>query len=164
MSVTCAAIGIVNDTDADESWAAAAYTWASATQLWNKQNFSFANESLLLGHDDLAEMQDTDDAVEVDASVGRYDLHFGEPERLKFVKRAHVRAQPGYGTLLVRVGARMTPTDDITWGTEQTLTEPEQIVNTFAQGRYISVEARSTGADVWTITGLDLEAELRGYF
>ena len=162
--VTCAAVGIVNDTDPDESWAAAAYTWAAASQLWNKQNFSFATESLVIGFDDVAEMQDTEDAVPLDASVGRYDLHFGEPERVKFLRRVHVRAVAGYGTLFVRVGARMTPSDDITWSSEQTLTEPEQIVNAFAQGRYISVEIRSAGSEVWTVTGIDLEAELRGYF
>jgi hypothetical protein len=37
-------------------------------------------------------------------------------------------------------------------------------VNCFAQGRYISVEVRSTGSTVWELTGIELEAELRGYF
>lgn len=163
-NVTCAAIGIVDDSLPDESWSAAAYAWADASRLWNRQNFSLATESLIFGFEDVAEMQDTDDAVALNASIGRYDLHFGEPERVKFVKRAHVRAKPGFGSLLVRVGARMTPTDTITWSNEQTLTEPEQIVDAFAQGRYISVEVRSTGTEVWQLSGIDLEAELRGYF
>jgi len=161
--VTCAAIGIVNDTAGDDSWAGADYFWADATQFWGTSNFSFAAESLVTGFGTTMEMQDTDDAVATPASVGRYDLTMDAPERVKFVKRVHVRAKEGFGTLLVRVGARMSPTDTITWSNEVTLTEPEQICNLFAQGRYISVEARSTGSDVWTVTGFDIEAELRGY-
>ena len=64
----------------------------------------------------------------------------------------------------MRVGARMTPTDDITWYAEQQLDEPNQIVNVFATGRYISVEWRSDGVERWRVTGVDPEFELRGYF
>jgi hypothetical protein len=58
----------------------------------------------------------------------------------------------------------MEPNDTIAWSDEVSITDPEQIVNCFAQGRYISVEIRSTGSEVWKITGLDLEIEMRGYF
>jgi hypothetical protein len=57
----------------------------------------------------------------------------------------------------------MTPSGSITWSNEVTLTEPEQIVNLFAQGRYISVEIRSQGVELWRISGFDIEAEVRGY-
>lgn len=163
-NVTCAAIGIVNDTATSEAWVDAAYTWADAARLWNQPNYSLAVESLLTGYGTTAEQHDTQDAVELAASLSRYDLAFGEPERVKFVRRVHVRAQPGFGTLYARVGARMTPTDSIAWSAEVALDEPEQIVNTFAQGRYISVELRSEDDDVWQLSGIDLEAELRGYF
>lgn len=162
--VTCAALGIVNDTATDESWAAATYTWDAATRLWNQPNYSLAVESLVTGAGTTATQHDSQDAVAVAASLSRYDLAFGEPERVKFLRRIHVRAKTGFGTLYVRAGARMTPTDSITWSTEQALTEPEQIVNTFAQGRYLSVEVRSEDTEVWQVSGIDLEAELRGYF
>jgi hypothetical protein len=162
--VTCAAIGIVNDTSPSEAWIDATYLWADAARLWNQPNYSLAVESLLTGAGTTATQHDTQDAVALAASLSRYDLTFNEPERVKLVKRLHVRAKTGFGTLYVRVGARMTPTDAITWSAEVALTEPDQIVNTFAQGRYISVEVRSEDEAVWELSGLDLEAELRGYF
>lgn len=164
VNVTCAAIGIVNDTAPSEAWADQLYTWAEAARLWNQPNYSLAVESLVTGAGTAATQHDTQDAVEVDASLSRYDLAFGEPERVKFVRRVQVRAKPGFGTLYVRVGARFTPTAAIQWSDEVALVEPEQIVNTFAQGRYISVEVRSEDDEVWEVSGIDLEAELRGYF
>lgn len=163
-NVTCAAVGIVNDTAVDETWDADTGFWDNDQSYWNAPNFSLATESLVIGYGSTASMQDTADNVSLAASIGRYDLTFGEPERVKFVRRVHVRAAAGFGTLYVRAGARMTPAGAISWSTEVALTEPEQIANLFAQGRYISVEARSQDAAVWTLTGLDLEAELRGYF
>jgi hypothetical protein len=163
-NVTCAAIGIVNDTQPSEAWQDASYLWADAARLWNQPNYSLAVESIVTGAGTTATQHDTQDAVELAASLSRYDLTFGEPERVKFVKRLHVRAKTGFGTLYVRVGARMTPTDSIAWSGEVQLDEPDQIVNTFAQGRYISVEVRSEDDDVWQLPGIDLEAELRGYF
>jgi hypothetical protein len=163
-NVTCAAVGIVNDTSPSEAWQDQTYTWEDASRLWNQPNYSLAVESLVTGYEDSAEQHDTQDAVALAASVARYDLTFGEAERMKLVRRVHVRAKPGFGTLYVRVGARMTPTDSITWSTEVALTEPDQIVNTFATGRYISVELRSEDADVWLVSGIDLEADVKGYF
>jgi hypothetical protein len=163
-NVTCAAIGVVNDTSPSEAWTDQTYTWEDAARLWNQPNYSLAVESILTGYGTTAEQHDTQDATTVAASVSRYDLTFDEPERVKFVRRVHVRASPGFGALYVRVGARMTPTDSITWSAEQTLTEPAAYVNTFATGRYISVEVRSDGAAVWLLSGIDLEADLRGYF
>jgi hypothetical protein len=123
-----------------------------------------ATESLVVGFEDELRLHDTDDATSVSAVIGRHDLTFEAPERVKFVRRLHVRAKEGFGTLLVRVGAHMSISDAVTWSAEVPLTEPQQVVNVFAQGRYISFEIRSTGSEVWTITGVDLEAELRGYF
>jgi len=162
--VTCAEIGIVNDTAPDESWDADAQAWDDDNSYWNQANYSLAVESLVLGFDDVAEMQDTDDNVTRDASIGRYDLTFGESERVKFLRSIHVRSQPGAGSLYVRAGGRMSPTDTIQWSAERELVEPDQRVNMHVRGRYISVEVRSEGDDAWTIAGLDLEAEMRGYF
>jgi len=108
--------------------------------------------------------QDVDVGVVVPAYVGKYSMSFGEPERVKFVRRVHMRCQANFGTLLVRVGSQQTPTGPTTWSPEVAITAPQQIVNTFAQGRYISIEVRSNDVVVWKLTALELEAELRGYF
>src|SRR5690606_24981326 len=128
-----AAVGRVSDRVVSNTWASRSETWADALGLWSSSAVATATESLVFAHGDTLEEQDALDEQVVPASVGRHDLTFGEPERVKFVKRLHVRAQPGFGTLLVRVGARMTPSDDIAWSNEVPLDEPDQVVNAFAQ-------------------------------
>ena len=161
--VTCGAVGVVNDTSTSEIIDDQDIIIDDDERLLNQANYSLATESLLLGFGTTSEQQDTADAVDLESGIGRYDLTMGAPERVKFVRRVHVRAQ-NYGTLLVRVGARMTPADSITWSNEQQLVEPAQLVNAFAQGRYISVEIRASGTPVWQVSGVDIEFELRGYF
>lgn len=162
-AVAHAAVGYINDSAPSDTWDSHSELWDESAGVWGGSTLAAATDSLVFAAVDEMIQQDAQDAVAVSASIGRHDLTFGEPERVKFVRRVHVRAKPGFGTLLVRVGAKMTPADNTTWSPEVALTEPDQIVNTFAQGRYISFEARSIGSDVWTLTGLDIEAELRGY-
>lgn len=160
--VAAAAVGIVNDAVVSDAWDDDSDAWESDSSGWNTANFSAASSSLVLGAGDLMILQDTQDAVSLAASLGRHDLTFGAPERVKFVKRLHVLSESS-GPLFVRIGARMTPGDSTAWSPEVELTSPDQIVNTFAQGRYISVELRSEAASTWTVTGIEIEAELRGY-
>lgn len=163
IDVTCAGVGVVNDTAADETWDADTEVWDDDTSYWNAANYSLAAESLVHADGTAATLEDTTDTVSVTNSVRRDGLTFGDATRLKLVKRLHVRAKSGFGSLLVRVGSTNTPEGSVTWSSEVTLTEPEQIVNTFALGRYISVQVRSTGTDLWQIDGIDFEFEWRGY-
>lgn len=162
--VVHAPIGFVNDDTPSNTWADRTDFWNDAVDFWGSSTIEAARDSLV--HIKAATMtqQDTTDSVSVNANLGKHSMSFGEPERVKFVKRIHIRADANYGTLLVRVGSQMTPNDSTTWSNEFSLTSPEQIVNCFAQGRYISVELRTTGSDVWKVTGIDLEVEFRGYF
>jgi hypothetical protein len=161
--VACGSVGVVNDTSTSEIIDDQDIIIDDDTRYLNQANFSLATEHLVLGFGTTTEQQDTPDDTSRESGIGRYDLSMGAPERVKFVRRVHVRAQ-NYGTLFVRVGSRMTQADPINWSAEQQLVEPAQIVNTFAQGRYISVEVRASGEPVWQVSGLDIEYEPRGYF
>jgi hypothetical protein len=161
--VAAADLGIVDDEAPSPAWDSDADAWDSDAEPWNASGFAAALDSFVTVAGNELTQHDSADAVELVANVGKYDLTFDEPERIKFVKRIHIRASQGFGTLLARVGGRMTPTDAITWSDEIALTEPEQIANVVALGRYISVELRSIGSDVWQVSGIELEAELRGY-
>lgn len=163
LAVTHAAIGVVNDTASDESWDADSGAWDDDNSYWNEANFSLANERLVTVDGTVATMHDTADAVMVTNSVRRDGLTFGDASRIKLVKRLHVRAKAGYTTLLVRVGGAMTPEGSVTWDAERTLTEPEQIVNCFALGRYISIQIRSEGTEEWVVPAVEFEYEWRGY-
>src|SRR5262249_23586210 len=154
----------VNDTANDESWDADAEAWDDDDSFWNSANFSLANEQLLTAIDgDELTLEDDDTATTVAASLARYDLTMGDPERLKFARRVHVRTNPAPGTLYVRMGARNSPTDSVVWGAERTLVPPASFVNVRSLGKFLSLEARSEGSEVWQVTGFDIEYELRGY-
>lgn len=162
--VVHAPVGFVNDDVASNTWADRSDAWAAASDPWGSSTITAARDSLVLVDATTLEQQDTIDAVSVSASIGKHSMSWGDPSRVKFVRRVHIRAKENYGTLLVRVGGQMTPTGPTTWSDEVSITSPEQVVNLFATGRYISIEMRTTGSDVWKITGVDLEAEERGYF
>lgn len=163
-NVVHAPIGYVNDTTPSNNWTNRTDTWADATDKWGGSSVSAATDRVVLIHTDEMVEQDTSDAVSLNASIGKHDMTFGDAERIKFLKRLHIRAASNYGTLLVRVGGKMQPNDATVWSNEVSVTDPTQVVNLFAVGRYISFEIRSTGNTVWEITGVELEIEKRGYF
>ncbi len=163
--VTCAAIGIVNDEAVSEDWDDDPDDWSTDSSYWNAQNFSFATESIVLGFGTTASLQDTEDNVELGASVGKYDMDFGDAERFKFIDTLRVRKQTGSGILFVRVGSRNSVDDPIAWGTEEELAATEQECNaTCDEGRYISLELRSEDAERWVITGVDIDYVFTGSY
>jgi hypothetical protein len=163
-AVTHAPVGFINDTSESNTWADRTEVWADSVGAWGSSTVATARDSMVLIRTDEMHQQDVTDAETMGATLGKYSMPMGDAARVKFLKRVHVKAQANYGTLFVRVGSQMEPNDTITWSDEVTITDPEQVVNVFAQGRYISVQLRSAGSNVWKVTGLDLEMELRGYF
>src|SRR5690606_15270546 len=89
--VPCAAVGVVNDDATSEVIDDQDIIIDQDNRLLNQANFSLATESLLTAAGDTITVHDTSDAVSVEAKVARHDLHFGDPSRVKFVKRAHIR-------------------------------------------------------------------------
>jgi hypothetical protein len=162
--VTHAPVGFVNDTVDSSGWPDRTETWSAAVGEWGSSTISTARDSMVFLSADEMLQQDVTTAEVVSAYLGKYSMDFGDSARVKFLRRVHVQARNNYGTLYVRTGSQMQPNDSINWSSEVTITDPEQVVNVFAQGRYISVEVRSAGSDVWKLTGLDMEVELRGYF
>lgn len=163
-AVTHAAVGFVNDTTDSNTWADRTESWDDAEGGWSSSSISSARDSLVLVSTNEMEQQDTLDATTRDAYLGKYSMAFGDSARLKLLRRVHVRTSGSYGTLYVRAGSQMEPGDTIAWTPEVAITDPEQIANLMTTGRYISVEVRSSGSDVWKVTGMELEIEVRGYF
>jgi len=164
VAMTCGDVGIINDTAPSEAWDVDAGTWDSDASAWNAANFSLAVEQLMTGGNSAALYVENDaTATAVAANVFRHDLTFGAPERMKCIRRIHVRTDETPGTLYVRVGARNSITAPIAWDTERALIPPASFVNVRAQGRFISYEVRGQDTDVWGTSGCDLEGDLRGY-
>ncbi len=162
--VTCGGVGLVNDETTSGLWQDQSYTWANANRKWGQSDYSLANEDLVLGYGTTLEQQDTTDAVSEDASIGKYDMDLGHPRRVKSIKGVHLDFAPGYGTVYVRVGSRMSVQDPIRWTNEVTITEPDEFVPLLVVGKFISLEVRSDGSDVWQFTGFSFEHDLQGYY
>jgi hypothetical protein len=156
--------GVIDDETPADTWANRTEVWADAVSPW-ASSLDIAATDSLVGLQAVTFVQDdVNNSTVLNAAVARAGLTFGEPERVKFVKRVHVRTRRPFGTLNVRVGGQMEPNGAMTWSDTVTISGTESIVNAFAVGRYIAVEVRSDDGNVWKITGIDLEAELRGYF
>jgi hypothetical protein len=158
-----AAVGIVNDTSPDETWDGDSGAWDDDASYWNQANYTLATEALLTGLEDVLTLHDTADSIAIANAIRRDGLTMGDPKRVKLVKGLRVRAEAGFGSLLVRVGSSMTPAGAVTWSSEVTLTEPDEIVNIIRAGRYISLQIRSTGTEPWTVNSVDFIYEMRGY-
>jgi hypothetical protein len=153
------ATGIVNDTASSLLWDAATEEWDAVSVLWNADNFSTANRSLLFASGtDLLLVGRAGTFSE--GYLERLSISFGEPERFKYVRRVHVRGEGG--TIYVRVGSQAVAGGAVTWRAEQPLILGiDAFINCSVQGRFISLSIRVPADSI--ITATDLEAESRGY-
>ena len=160
------AMGIINDTASDETWDADSQVWDADTEVWNRQNFSLANEELVLadaGNTDFLEVGRG--STSLTSVLSKSDLDFGEPERFKFIRRVYVRTTAGASVdISIRIGTRNTTSDTITYSAPVTLDTTRGYIDVMTTGRYVTVELTCVCSEVYTITGVDIEAELRGYF
>jgi len=155
-NVLHAAIGYVNDTDASQIWNSVGTTWDTQTDAWNVGAFASPEEKLVLARSGLYVV---DEGAIVEAGTYRRDgLSFDAPERLKFVKRVHVRAETTTD-LTVRVGSAMTYDGTYTYNSAQSLSSG--FINCAVQGRFLSVII--TGSAAWKLSAIEFEVEYRGY-
>ncbi len=163
-NVAAGPVGSVSDNSGGNTWAQRTEFWQDANRVWAATLTSGAKDSLVLVKAAALEQQDLGVATALPALIGRSGLTFGEPERVKFVKRVHVRSRQGFGEATFRLGSQMTPNGPITWAPEVPFSRDESIINSFTIGRYIAWEIRTQDAAEWKLTGVDIEAELRGYY
>lgn len=164
--VSFAATGIINDTATDESWDSDSEAWDADLDEWNRQNFSLATEELVLADSVTPAFREVGRGTESRTStLARHDIDFNEPERFKFVRRVFLRVEADTAIdFAIRVGTRNAPGGAITWTSAVTINSDDGYANVLAMGRYISIEVSVTTAINFKLTGLDIEAEVRGYF
>jgi len=158
------ALGVYGDQTLSIQWDQDAQAWDADVTYWNESPYKFTR--LVVGTIPQApELRAIDTTLRVvrDAYVEKADMHFGEPERVKYVKRVHVRRDSGSGDLFVRVGSRMFIDGPITWSPTVWLLADAPFANVRVSGRYITVNIQGFSDANWIIHGIDLEVELRGY-
>ena len=174
--ISHAAIGVVDDVVTLETWDSDSEEWDLDHVAWNAQDFSLQDDSLVLAKSDdvvptssqffQVDKGTTFDGVNINASITKASMSFGEPERVKAVRRIHPHITGDPGTLVfVRTGSQITTDGPTTFAPEQTyIVGTTEKIDTFSQGKYISFEFRSDGLKAWTLESWDVEVEQRGYF
>ncbi len=162
--VTHAAVGFVNDAAPGNTWAERTEPWAQAQGTWAQREGASAKDTLQTLTATVFTQEDQPTPTPRLAQVVRSGLSFGDSTRYKFARTVHVRTRAPFGSLRVRVGGQDEPSGAIRWSEPVTLTGTEQIATVEAMGRYLAVELTSDDASVWKLTGVDIEAEMRGYY
>lgn len=176
-SISCGALGVVNDTDPNPAWSSGTPLWSAVTGTWGTyaQGGAAQAESLVLGQPDddtatdslLFEVDSGTDfnGTPIVASVGKYSMHFDEPDRFKLAKRVIPRILGTSGDVVnVRVGTQNGASESIAWSSQQPYTiGTTNHINILAQGRYLSVEFSSTGGSPWKVAGFAIEYSQGGY-
>lgn len=163
--VTFGATGVISDSTPDETWNSDSDAWDTDLTEWNRQSYSLATQDLVLSNATDTEFLEVGRGTEtLTSTLAKHDLDFGEPERLKFIKRVHVRVEADTSiSFSVRIGTRNATGESVSWTASTTLNSDDGFVNVLAIGKYISVEIAATTDTTFKITGLELEAEIRGY-
>lgn len=164
-NISFAATGIINDAATDETWDADTATWDSDATVWNEVTYSLAADSLVLADQSAPDFLEVGaGAVTLTSTLAKNDIDFDEPERFKFVRRVHLRIEADASIdFTIRLGTRNATGESVTYTNAVTVNSDDGYADVLATGRYISVEISTTTDKTFKITGIDLEAELRGY-
>ena len=174
-SVYHAAVGVIDDTADSQVIDDQSQIIDTDHSLINQQSYKEANDSLVLAYSDDASPTDsklfqvdvgTDfNGTGITANVKKHKMTFDEPNRVKLIRRLIPHVDAAASTdIICRVGSSMSADGSTTWEAEQTYTVgTDEHLDFLTQGKFISVEARSSGGAAWTLLGFDLEGELRGY-
>jgi hypothetical protein len=152
--------GFVSDTTINKTWDAAAATWDASVGVWGGDDTS-STTSVVTAEPNTIYMEDTPTLVSITGRIARYDLGFDDDTMVKVTSRVWVEGSgPGLIGMLVRLGARDSTDEDITWGvfvSRQAGGTPYEVT-----GRYISVEVKQTGTNAWTVDRITIEASYNG--
>lgn len=163
--ISFANLGIVNDLAPDDTWDGDSEVWDADVTVWNQQSFSLAEENLIFAENATPQFNRADSGTEtLTSTIAKGSMDFDTPERFKFIKRIHVRIQADTSIQFsLRVGGQAATADPVAWCSPVPFTSADEFVNVICMGRFISIEISVTTDKPFTITGLDIEAELRGY-
>lgn len=163
--VAHAAVGRVDDNVASTSWGTIGGTWSGFSGTWGSATASLARDSLVFIQADELRQQDVMDEEAVPGVLTKYFMSFGDPTRVKFLKRMHLRVVGNEGLFSIRAAGTMNRDTSFMWKTVNIVAgEGEQVVDITALGRYISFDIFTANVYEFRIVGIELEIEMRGYF
>ena len=175
VDVAHASTGRINDEAPAVSWDSDSEAWDDDLTTWNQQTGGESQLSLMMGSTDETVPTDSEfleadigtnfNGTAINGLLQKVDMTFGEPDRVKIIKRVYPKVQGNTGTTLeVRVGSTDEPGGPILWSAPVQFTVgTDKFVDTFAQGKYLAFEISGAGTTPWTLAAFNLEMEVRGY-
>jgi hypothetical protein len=172
---TCGHIasGIVDVLDYSPAWDDQPPTnlWDDSNMVWNQSRFNSANDGLLMADPIQALVYELDGASSQDGApisfrVTKQEMDLGEAGRFKFVNKVWPHVTTEASTVMqVRVGSAPSQDAEVSWSPAVDYNpSTEAWVDTFANGRYISIEVTAEGGQRFQLDRIDLETELAGVY
>lgn len=150
-TLTHAAPGVVDSTAAN-NWDSDSETWDSDDTAWDQADITKSAPRLMMAGAGtklyLADQSKLFDDSAITAYVQREGLTFGDPKRVKLLKRIVPQFEANAGTAIrVRVGSTMDPATGYAWDDYRTFTAGTDIeIHCEKVGRYLAVEFNSNSA------------------
>lgn len=145
--------------------------WDDSMEIWAGSGTSPSDEKLLMADFDGVELEEIDatdqaDGVDVPALVQKLTMDMGSPAVSKTVRAIWPRVRGTTGDVLrVRIGGQQSPGDPIVFSPEGDFTiGVDDQFSSFANGKYISVQFRSTFSNSWILDGFKVEFTERSKF
>ena len=170
--VSGAGTGVV-DALAMNTWAQQTKTWAEMSSAWGQLGIPPSAQRLMLASSQhskllLTNQGDTFDGAPISAFVRREGMTFGDPFRVKLLRRVRpmIDARPGT-TLRMRMGAAMDQTTGTVWGEwRDYIVGTHEWFDDFASGKFLAFEMRSGDDDNndWRMRGMLMDVEPQGYY
>lgn len=152
------------------TWASDVDTWNSDATTWNENEYSPAEDRLLMCHSTpLISLTDTGtadfDAV-IGASMTRTGMSLSDPQKVKTIRSIYPRIDGNQGAqITIQVGAAMVADATPVWQTPQTFTiGTDQKIDSFATGRFLSLRLSNADYSPWRLRSLDIDYIERGYY
>jgi len=168
--VSAATIGPLTASSLSDIWSdLAAVEWDASTAIWNADNYSLAEQTVVMASPPNTKIYALDGAQTADGTpaismLERSGITFDAPERVKFVRAIRPRIDGDVGaTVSVYVGAAMDVAEAPSWSGPYTFTIGSTLkVDCLASGRYIGVRLESNAASAWRLRSMDIDVELMG--
>jgi hypothetical protein len=145
-----------------DTWDTDADPWDSDLSAWNEGSVG-AITKVLVAEEDTLYVEDTSDAVSVTAIIAKHDLNFDDDSQSKIIRGVWIRGTGlGFTSVEFRLGSRADTNSSITWQAWQPARSDGQLTVPEIDGRYISIEIRTVGADVWTINRIIFDWKYNG--
>ena len=146
-------------------------TYATVAGAYDQSSFVVTSDSLVMAspgeHKFFAvDTENTNDGVNVVASIKKTGLDLKSPGRVKLLKRVWPKIEGIDGTVIkFRLGCHDSPNSPIAWGDQLEFEiGADSKVDGFTQGKYLAVEITSDTVQPWRMSGMELEYTFAGAF